>query len=330
MAYLSTLPTPAIELHFVSLSGMPKRYIVALFAMLGRAMLAQPSAVEPLGTFELQLEQRAGLSGSIAFFVARNSHLYFVVCGANGWLAFQTDTEGIVQSTGSLGAERRVKSPIVQREKIPAGLLDAPRDAVSMLGPHRLQCLQHHQTPACPAKHRLCRPCVFTYCFAIGITRYLLEYKRTIPHHGNFGRLYAGGSAMNVKLAVLVSGLGLAASVMPLLAHHSVPAEYDVSKTITIQGVVTKIEWMNPHAHFWVEVKNDDGTVSDWEMELPSPNALVNENLKRDFIKQGDRVSADLWPDKRGFRLAHTLTLTLPDGRVLNFPRDWTPGRGLL
>jgi len=94
----------AIELHFVRLSGMPKRYIVALFAMLGRAILAQPSAVEPVGTFELQLEQRAGRSGSIAFFVARNSHLYFVVSGANGSLAFQTDTEGMVQSTGSLGA----------------------------------------------------------------------------------------------------------------------------------------------------------------------------------------------------------------------------------
>jgi hypothetical protein len=84
---------------------MPTRYIVALFATLGRAILAQPSAVEPLGTFELQLEQRAGRAGSIAFFVARNSHLYFVVSGANGWLAFRTDAEGIVQSTGSLGAE---------------------------------------------------------------------------------------------------------------------------------------------------------------------------------------------------------------------------------
>ncbi len=57
---------------------------------------------------------------------------------------------------------------------------------------------------------------------------------------------------MNVKLAVQVSALGIAASVTPLLAHHSVPAEYDVGKTIAIQGVVTKIEWMNPHAHFWV------------------------------------------------------------------------------
>jgi hypothetical protein len=76
---------------------------------------------------------------------------------------------------------------------------------------------------------------------------------------------------MNVTLAVIVSVLGLTASVSPMLAHHAVPAQYDVSRTITIHGVVTRIEWMNPHAHFWVEAKNDDGTVSNWEMELPSP-----------------------------------------------------------
>ena len=116
---------------------------------------------------------------------------------------------------------------------------------------------------------------------------------------------------------------------MPLPAHHSVPAEYDVSKTIAIQGVVTKIEWTNPHAHFWVEVKNDDGTVSDWKMELPSPNGLMTENLTRDFLKQGDRVAVNLWPAKDGSRLAHTLTLTLPDGRIMNFPRNWMPGKFL-
>jgi len=117
---------------------------------------------------------------------------------------------------------------------------------------------------------------------------------------------------------------------MPMLAHHSVRAEYDVSKTIAVRGVVTKIVWMNPHAHSWVEMKNDDGTVSDWEMELPAPAALMNEGVKRDFLKQGDRVAVSLWPARDGSRLAHTLTLTLPDGRVMNFPREWTPGRGLL
>src|SRR6266536_2756268 len=103
---------------------------------------------------------------------------------------------------------------------------------------------------------------------------------------------------MKVRSAVAISGFGLAASVMPMLAHHSVPAQYDVSKMITIQGVVTKTEWTNPHARFWVAVKNDNGTVSNWEMELPAPNALMRESVKMDFVKQGDQVSVDLWRAK--------------------------------
>jgi len=86
-------------------------------------------------------------------------------------------------------------------------------------------------------------------------------------------------------------------------------------------GVVTRIEWANPHARLWVDVKNDDGTVSGWEMELPPPNALKRELGSLEFVKQGDQVSVNLWPAKDGSRLAHTLTLTTPDGRVMAFPR---------
>ena len=128
---------------------------------------------------------------------------------------------------------------------------------------------------------------------------------------------------MKTNLAVALVGLGLAASVMPLQAHHSVPAQFDVDKTITIQGVVSRLEWTNPHARFWVDAKNSDGTVSNWEMELPPPNALKRERGTLDFVKQGDQVAVNLWRAKDGSRLAHTLTLTVPDGRVMNFPRGW-------
>jgi hypothetical protein len=127
---------------------------------------------------------------------------------------------------------------------------------------------------------------------------------------------------MKANLVVAISAFGLAASVMPVLAHHSVPAVFDVSRTIIVQGVVTRIEWVNPHARLWVDAKNEDGTVSNWELELPPPNALKREG-GLDFVKQGDQVTVNVWRALDGSRLAHTLTLTTQDGRVLNFPRGW-------
>jgi hypothetical protein len=134
---------------------------------------------------------------------------------------------------------------------------------------------------------------------------------------------------MKLRMAVPIFVLTFAASVMPVAAHHSVPATFDVSKEITIRGVVAKIEWANPHARFWVDVRNDDGTVSNWELELPPPNAL-KRNLGLDFVKPGDQVTVDLWPAKDGSRLANTLTLTVPDGRVFNFSRSTTPSWEML
>ena len=138
-----------------------------------------------------------------------------------------------------------------------------------------------------------------------------------------------GGGAMKAKLTIAVFGLGSAVSVTPGLAHHSVPAQFDVDRETAIRGVVTRIEWANPHARLWVDAKNDDGTVSGWEMELPPPNALKREVGNLDFVKQGDQVSASLWRAKDGSRVAHALTLTTPDGRVMSFPRNggWLPSK---
>ena len=132
---------------------------------------------------------------------------------------------------------------------------------------------------------------------------------------------------MKATSTIAAFGLGLAVPVMPVLAHHSVPAQYEIDRESSIRGVITRIEWTNPHARLWVDAKNDDGTVSGWDMELPPPNALKRALGSLDFVKRGEQVSASLWRAKDGSRLAHTLTLTIPDGRVLNFPRNgwWMP-----
>lgn len=112
--------------------------------------------------------------------------------------------------------------------------------------------------------------------------------------------------------------IGLAAAVVPAFGHHSVGEQYDIDKPVTIRGVVTKMVWVNPHARLWMDT---DGTVSSWEMELPPPNALKLRGLKMDFVKEGDQVTMTFWRAKDGSRLGHALTLTAPDGRLIDFPR---------
>jgi len=132
---------------------------------------------------------------------------------------------------------------------------------------------------------------------------------------------------MKLSLAFAVFGFGL--TVMPIFAHHSVQQQYDTDKMVTIQGVVMKMVWVNPHARLWVDT---DGAVSSWEIELPPPNALKIRNVKMDFVKEGDQVTVALWRAKDGSRLGHALTLTAPDGRVMDFSRimglRWTPSFG--
>jgi hypothetical protein len=114
--------------------------------------------------------------------------------------------------------------------------------------------------------------------------------------------------------------LAAASAAVPLLAHHSVAAKFDKSKTLTLRGAVSRIEWMNPHARFWLDTSEDNGPAT-WEFELPSPVALVrNQGLQRDFIKVGDQLTVTLWRAKDGSRVAHALSVTLPRGQIIEFP----------
>ena len=74
------------------------------------------------------------------------------------------------------------------------------------------------------------------------------------------------------------------ASGLPALAHHSGAAEFDSHKKIDLTGVVTKVEWTNPHAHFYIDVKDASGTVVNWNLELASPNVLIRNGWHRNSI----------------------------------------------
>jgi hypothetical protein len=115
----------------------------------------------------------------------------------------------------------------------------------------------------------------------------------------------------------------LACAAVPLAAHHSVQAMYDENKVVTLQGVITKVEWLNPHARFWIDVKDAGGKTSSWEVELGAPNALARAGFTRDMLKQGDPITVAAWPAKDNSNLATAGTLTLANGQVLKSDPRW-------
>ncbi len=111
----------------------------------------------------------------------------------------------------------------------------------------------------------------------------------------------------------------IAVLALPALAHHSGAAEFDSNKKVDVTGVVTKVEWTNPHAHFYVDVKDSSGNTVNWNFELASPNVLVRNGWKRNSLKPGDTVSVTGIGAKDAAHYGSANEITLPDGRKLNF-----------
>ena len=99
------------------------------------------------------------------------------------------------------------------------------------------------------------------------------------------------------------------------LAHHSFAAEYDIEKPLTVAGVVTKVEWTNPHARFYIDVRNDSGAITNWEFELGSPNNLMRRGWSRNSLKPGDSVSVEGFAARNDPHVANAKTVTLADGK---------------
>ncbi|HJT86853.1 MAG TPA: DUF6152 family protein [Bryobacteraceae bacterium] len=124
-------------------------------------------------------------------------------------------------------------------------------------------------------------------------------------------------------LGVMVAAALAAAA--PLAAHHAFAAEFDVNQPVKVTGTITKIEWVNPHAWLYVDVKGDDGKVANWHFELGPPNALVRLGWKKSDIPAGLEVRITGFRAKSGENVGNGRSIILPDGREL-FAGGSAPG----
>lgn len=123
---------------------------------------------------------------------------------------------------------------------------------------------------------------------------------------------------MKHHLAVLIGVAGILCPVAQLYAHHSFAAEYDEKKVIVLKGTVTRFDWLNPHVRFYVDVKDDKGKVTNWDLELMSPNTLTRAGWDRHALKVGDEVTVTAYLAKDGTTRANARgNVTLADGRKI-------------
>ena len=105
---------------------------------------------------------------------------------------------------------------------------------------------------------------------------------------------------MNIKTAVVLVGAGLLLAARPVVAHHAFAAEFDAAKPVKLTGAVTKVDWTNPHAWIYVDIKDESGNVANWGFELASPNGLMRNGWTRFSLKPGEVVTIEGTRAKNG------------------------------
>src|ERR1051325_9141257 len=120
---------------------------------------------------------------------------------------------------------------------------------------------------------------------------------------------------MRKKLSLMIASAAQLAASVPVVAHHSFAAEFDAKKPVKLQGTVTKMEWINPHAWIHIDVKDKDGKVTNWMVECGTPNTLLRRGVNKNSVTAGMEIVVDGYQAKDGSNKANGRDVTFADGR---------------
>jgi len=126
---------------------------------------------------------------------------------------------------------------------------------------------------------------------------------------------------MSMKVGVLAVGLAMASLAVPVFAHHSWTAEYDAKKPVTVKGVVSKVEWTNPHTHFYVDTTDSNGKVTTWNFEMASTPALERAGWSRKTLPIGTEVTVAGFAGRNVAERAIVTSFKGPDGKEFFVPK---------